>query len=78
MDDEHCMKLEPNRGSRLNVADSRKEQCGKALAIRQAFSNSGPNLLEKLCPRCVFDQANEWLDRRIKPHDAGIEPDLRG
>ena len=77
MDDKHGVELESHGWPRLNVADARKEQRRQALTVREAFSNSGPNLLEKLRSRRVFDEANERFDGAIEPHDSGIDPNLR-
>ena len=78
MHDHHRVELEPDGWTRLDIADSRQQKCGEALAVSETLPDPCTDLFQELRARRVFEQAHEGLDPRVEPHDPGIDPRLCG
>lgn len=66
------MKLEPNLGSRLDVADTRQHQRRQHLAVSEPFLNATANLFEKLFSWSYLEQLNQRFDPRIQTNQVWI------
>jgi hypothetical protein len=66
LNDQHGMKLESHRRTRLHVSNASQEQRSQEILVRKALAYACPHFFEQPVTRGILKQADQRLDSGSK------------